>query len=141
MTDGGTDVLRVNAAGILAKTGHLDQLDAVDLRLRHDGGARGRYVDALGARVGRAASRIAGTLSGAVPIDSPSTWMRRVRNWAGSNSIGSIRSASATARMVDSRSTWQARVQVGTAIPPCGPAARPAPPESSPCGAGEKAIR
>lgn len=72
MTDGGTDVLRVNAAGILAKTRHLDQLDAVALRLRHDGGARTRYVHALDARVGRAVPALAAEVVN--PRDAGARW-------------------------------------------------------------------
>ncbi|HEV2782284.1 MAG TPA: helix-turn-helix domain-containing protein [Actinophytocola sp.] len=59
MTDGGSDVLRVNAAGILAKTTELDMLDAVALTLARDERARERYVWAVRTRVGDSASALA----------------------------------------------------------------------------------
>ena len=52
MADGESDVLRVNAAGILAKTTHASTLDTVALTLSRDEQARGRYLWALTSRVG-----------------------------------------------------------------------------------------
>lgn len=60
MSDGASDVLRVNAAGILAKTTNPDMLDEVALALSRDGQARHRYMLALAARVGDSVPALAG---------------------------------------------------------------------------------
>lgn len=52
MSDGDSAVLRVNAAGILAKTTEPEMLDAVALTLGRDHDTRQRYLWALSARVG-----------------------------------------------------------------------------------------
>jgi hypothetical protein len=54
--DGETDVLRVNAAGILAKTPDLGAAGAAVANLRRDSGVRTRYLSAVTARL-TAASR------------------------------------------------------------------------------------
>ncbi|GIF75972.1 hypothetical protein [Asanoa siamensis] len=51
MTDGGTDVLRVNAAGILAKVAAPDIADRVIAALRVDSAARTLYLTAVASRV------------------------------------------------------------------------------------------
>jgi transcriptional regulator with XRE-family HTH domain len=52
MSDGDTGVLRVNAAGILAKTKDVSMLDSVAHALNRDEQARERYLWALTSRVG-----------------------------------------------------------------------------------------
>ena len=49
--NGDTDVLRVNAAGILAKTPDLDAAGAAVTALRRDTGVRTRYLSAVTARL------------------------------------------------------------------------------------------
>ena len=49
--DGDSDVLRVNAAGILAKTPDLDAAGTAVAALRRDPAARSRYLSAVGARL------------------------------------------------------------------------------------------
>lgn len=72
MDDGGTDVLRVNAAGILAKTGEPERLNAVALALSRDGEIRELYVRALRSRVGRSVAALAAeTLN---PNDAGARW-------------------------------------------------------------------
>jgi transcriptional regulator with XRE-family HTH domain len=71
MTDGDTPVLRVNAAGILAKT-HGDLLDEVALALGRDDDARGRYLWALTRRVGDSVAALAGEVRN--PRDAGARW-------------------------------------------------------------------
>lgn len=52
LNDGDTAELRVNAAGILAKTGDADLADEVALALARDADARDRYLTAVQNRVG-----------------------------------------------------------------------------------------
>lgn len=72
MTDGSDPVLRVNAAGILAKSGSPDLADDVALALDRDPEARGLYIQALRARIGDAPDAWAGELSNAT--DSGARW-------------------------------------------------------------------
>lgn len=72
MNDGETAVLRVNAAGILAKTGNLDLADDVAVALDRDGGMRERYLEAVTTRVGRGSAALARELSN--PSDSGARW-------------------------------------------------------------------
>lgn len=53
MDDGESDVLRVNAAGILAKARRLELSDGVALALARDAAIRNRYLWAVTARVGK----------------------------------------------------------------------------------------
>jgi transcriptional regulator with XRE-family HTH domain len=59
MDDGGSDVLRVNAAGILAKMKNIDYADSVAHTLCRDREVRSRYLAAFTARVGRDAKSVA----------------------------------------------------------------------------------
>jgi hypothetical protein len=59
MSDGESDMLRVNAAGILAKTAKLDMLNSVALVLSRDGEARQRYLWAVTTRVGNSVPALA----------------------------------------------------------------------------------
>lgn len=72
MTDGNTAVLRVNAAGILAKTRQFDMLDDVALTLRRDDQTRERYVWALTARAGRSVRSLAAEVLN--PRDAGARW-------------------------------------------------------------------
>jgi hypothetical protein len=69
MNDGGSPVLRVNAAGILAKTRDLDFASTVAVQLRRDPGARELYLTAVQARAG---SRLAAELRN--PRDGGARW-------------------------------------------------------------------
>lgn len=70
--DGPDPILRVNAAGILAKTGSPDLADDVALALAHDGEARELYLQALRARVGTSAAAIVAELTN--PGDAGARW-------------------------------------------------------------------
>jgi hypothetical protein len=59
MDDGSSDVLRVNAAGILAKMKNIDYADLVALTLCRDKEVRSRYLTAFTARVGQDAKSVA----------------------------------------------------------------------------------
>lgn len=72
MRDGESDVLRVNAAGILAKMGVPELLDKVSLCLQHDAAVRQRYVTALVARAGHSTARLATEVTN--PHDSGARW-------------------------------------------------------------------
>lgn len=73
MDDGDTAVLRVNAAGILAKiTGQLDVLDDVALTLVRDEQARDRYIWALGRRIGDTVPALAAEVLN--PRDAGARW-------------------------------------------------------------------
>ena len=70
--DGGSAVLRVNAAGILAKTRSLDAAGLAAAALRRDRGMRARYLHAVSARVGTGAHRLAAELVN--PADAGARW-------------------------------------------------------------------
>lgn len=69
MNDDASPVLRVNAAGILAKTRDLDFASTVALQLRHDPGGRDLYLTAVQARAG---SRLIAELRN--PRDAGARW-------------------------------------------------------------------
>ena len=58
MDSGQSDILRVNSAGILAKSRNMDYADSVALTLRRDEAVRERYITAFTARVGRDAKSL-----------------------------------------------------------------------------------
>jgi transcriptional regulator with XRE-family HTH domain len=70
--DGGSDVLRVNAAGILAKTTQLDYAGLATAALRRDREVRLRYLRAVAARVGTGTRRLAAELRN--PADAGARW-------------------------------------------------------------------
>lgn len=70
--DGADPVLRVNAAGILAKTGSPELADGVALGLARDQPMRDRYLGAVRARVGDQPDRLAQELTN--PRDSGARW-------------------------------------------------------------------
>ncbi|HYQ62696.1 helix-turn-helix transcriptional regulator [Actinophytocola sp.] len=73
MADGDTAVLRVNAAGILAKTtSQVDVLDEVAVTLARDEQARIRYVQALTGRVGDTVQALAAEVLN--PRDAGARW-------------------------------------------------------------------
>lgn len=72
LEDGADPVLRVNAAGILAKTGSPELADGVALGLARDQSMRDRYLTAVRARVGDRPDRLARELSN--PRDSGARW-------------------------------------------------------------------
>ena len=72
MDDGDSAVLRVNAAGILAKTRDADLGNAVAALLRRDHDVRMRYLRAVSARVGNSTKALAGEL--ASPRDAGARW-------------------------------------------------------------------
>lgn len=72
MSDGESDVLRVNAAGILAKTARLDMLNSVALALSRDGEVRQRYMWAVSTRVGDSVPALAREVLN--PRDAGARW-------------------------------------------------------------------
>jgi transcriptional regulator with XRE-family HTH domain len=72
MAHGESAVLRVNAAGILAKTRQLDMLDDVALTLGRDAQARDRYVWALTRRTGASVPALAAEVLN--PRDAGARW-------------------------------------------------------------------
>jgi transcriptional regulator with XRE-family HTH domain len=70
--DGGSDVLRVNAAGILAKTRSLDSAGLAAAALQRDREIRLRYLRAVSARVGTGTRRLAVELGN--PADAGARW-------------------------------------------------------------------
>ena len=70
--DGGSAVLRVNAAGILAKTRSLDAAGLASAALRRDREMRVRYLRAVSARVGTGTRQLAAEL--ASPADAGARW-------------------------------------------------------------------
>jgi transcriptional regulator with XRE-family HTH domain len=70
--DGGSAVLRVNAAGILAKTPDLDAAGAAVGALRRDAGVRARYLSAVSARLARTARPASAELFN--PGDAGARW-------------------------------------------------------------------
>jgi transcriptional regulator with XRE-family HTH domain len=72
MTDGENAVLRVNAAGILAKTAKPDLLNDVALALTRDTDARRRYTWALRRRVGNSVQALAAEVLN--PRDAGARW-------------------------------------------------------------------
>jgi hypothetical protein len=70
--DGDSDILRVNASGVLAKTGALDFAGVPAAVMIRDRDVRARYLRALVARVGRDPGKLAAeTLN---PADSGARW-------------------------------------------------------------------
>lgn len=73
MDDGDNDVLRVNAAGILAKsTADAELLDAASLALIRDHDVRRRYISAVVARTGKSTKALAAEVLN--PRDSGARW-------------------------------------------------------------------
>jgi hypothetical protein len=70
--DGGSDVLRVNAAGILAKTQSMESAGFAASALRRDYEMRLRYLRAVSARVGTTTRRLAAELVN--PADAGARW-------------------------------------------------------------------
>jgi hypothetical protein len=70
--DGGSSVLRVNAAGILAKTQSLDSAGLAAGALRRDRDMRIRYLRAVSARVGTGTRQLAAELIN--PADAGARW-------------------------------------------------------------------
>jgi hypothetical protein len=70
--DGESDVLRVNAAGILAKTTRLDYAGLAAAMLRRDREMRLRYLRAVAARVGSGTGPLAAELRN--PADAGARW-------------------------------------------------------------------
>jgi hypothetical protein len=70
--DGDSDVLRVNAAGILAKTTQLDYAGLATAALRRDREVRLRYLRAVAARVGTGTRGLAAELRN--PADAGARW-------------------------------------------------------------------
>lgn len=70
--DGGTAVLRVNAAGILAKTRSLESAGHAAAALRRDPGMRGCYLRAVSARAGTGTRQLTAEL--ASPADAGARW-------------------------------------------------------------------
>lgn len=71
-TDGDSDILRVNAAGVLAKTGDLEFAGYPAEVLGRDGDVRTRYLRAMVARVGRDTNRLCAEVLN--PADSGARW-------------------------------------------------------------------
>ena len=70
--DGDSDILRVNAAGVLAKTGSLDFAGVPAAVMIRDRDVRARYLHALVARVGQDTDKVAGEALN--PRDSGARW-------------------------------------------------------------------
>jgi hypothetical protein len=70
--DGDHDILRVNAAGVLAKTGSLDFAGVPAAVLGQDRDVRARYLRAMVARVGRDTERLGAEVLN--PDDSGARW-------------------------------------------------------------------
>jgi aryl-alcohol dehydrogenase-like predicted oxidoreductase len=70
--DGSSAVLRVNAAGILAKTGSPELADEVALALLRDTEARALYLTAVRQRVGANPAHLVAELTN--PADSGARW-------------------------------------------------------------------
>ena len=70
--DGESDVLRVNATGILAKTRQLDYAGLAAAVLRRDRGVRLRYLRAVSSRVGTGTPRLVAELRN--PVDVGARW-------------------------------------------------------------------
>ncbi|MGH3846316.1 MAG: hypothetical protein ACRDS0_33590, partial [Pseudonocardiaceae bacterium] len=70
--DGDSDILRVNAAGVLAKTGDLEFAGLPAQVLGRDLGVRTRYLRAMVARVGRDTNQLCDELEN--PADSGARW-------------------------------------------------------------------
>lgn len=94
--DGDTDVLRVNAAGILAKTADPDADGLAALLLRQDLGIRSRYLRAVSTRVG--IDRTALTAELRNPGDAGARWCAA---WL----LGRVHSADATRALADALRT------------------------------------
>lgn len=73
MDDGDSEILRVNATGILAKSQDSEMLDAVSLTLGRDDGARKRYVSAVTSRCGSSVSALSKEILN--PHDSGARWV------------------------------------------------------------------
>jgi transcriptional regulator with XRE-family HTH domain len=76
MGDGDSDVLRVNAAGILAKTREFDVLDDVARTLSRDVAVRELYTRAVVARVGASPEALMREVAN--PIDAGARWCAAV---------------------------------------------------------------
>jgi transcriptional regulator with XRE-family HTH domain len=70
--DGGSDVLRVNAAGILAKTQSMESAGFATSALRRDHEMRLRYLRAVSARIGTGTRRLAAEVVN--PADAGARW-------------------------------------------------------------------
>ncbi len=70
--DGDSDVLRVNAAGVLAKTGQLEFAGVPASVMTRDRDVRARYLRAMVARVGRDTGKLAAEALN--PRDSGARW-------------------------------------------------------------------
>jgi hypothetical protein len=70
--DGDSDILRVNAAGVLAKTGHLEFAGFPAEVLGRDRDVRTRYLRAMVARVGRDTGQLCAEVQN--PADSGARW-------------------------------------------------------------------